>query len=111
MTRPATRSMGDHNDMKAIQRMTAGAVMALALGAFVAGPALACGPEENMMHMGTVASIDAQAHTLTLVDASTGKLLTFKVTDAQLAQVAPKAHVAIHYAKDEGGLVAKEIKV
>jgi len=97
--------------MKAIFRMTAGAVMALALGAFVAGPVAACGPEENMTHMGTVASIDAQAHTLTLVDAATGKLLTFKVTDAQLARVAPKLHVVIHYAEAEGGLVAQEIQV
>jgi len=96
--------------MKAIKQLTAGVFMAAALGAFAAGPALACGPEENMMHVGTVASIDAAAHTFTLVDASTGGLITFKVTDDQLARLAPKAHVVIHYAKSDDGLVAQEIK-
>jgi hypothetical protein len=97
--------------MKAIRKTMAAALAVLALGAFAAGPAAACGPEENMTHMGMVASVDPAAHTLTLVDAATGKELVFKVTDAQLAQVAPRTRVVIHYASEDGGLVAKEIKV
>jgi len=95
--------------MNAIRQMTAGALAALALTLFVAGPVAACGPEENMTHMGVVAGIDPAAHTLTLVDAATGRHLTFVVTDAQLAQVAPKDRVVIVYAEEDGVLVAQEI--
>lgn len=95
--------------MKAIRQTTAAVAVALALTAFVAGPVAACGPEENMTHVGMVASIDPAAHTLTLVDAATGDQLTFRVTDAQLAQVAPKDRVVIRYATEDGALVAEEI--
>jgi hypothetical protein len=95
--------------MNAIKQMTAGTLAALALAVFVAGPAAACGPEENMTHMGVVAALDPAAHTLTLVDAATGKHLTFLVTDAQLARLAPKDRVVIRYAEEDGALVAEEI--
>jgi hypothetical protein len=95
--------------MNAIKQTTAGTLAALALTLFVAGPVAACGPDENMTHMGVVAALDPAAHTLTLVDAATGKHLTFVVTDAQLTRVAPKDRVVIRYAEENGALVAEEI--
>jgi hypothetical protein len=100
------------NDMTPIRNIAAGATMALALLAFAAGPAAACGPEEMHTHFGTVASLDTTAGTVTIVDASTGNLITFKATPAQLASLSPKVRVSIHYAEADGGaLVAQEIKV
>jgi len=96
--------------MTPIRNIAAGAVAALALLALAAGPVAACGPEEMHTHFGTVASLDATAGTVTIVDASTGSLITFKATAAQLAGLAPKTQVSVHYEEVDGALVAQEIK-
>lgn len=90
----------------------AGLALALTAGmAFATAPALACGPDENMMHVGVVVSVSGSEGTLVLVDAQTGKHLTFKVTPDQIKQVAANARVVIHYSEDGDQLVAEEIKV
>lgn len=86
-------------------RFAMAAVLALA----VSTPALACGPDELMTHMGVVAAVDAGAGTLTLVDAQTGKHLVFKVSAAQARSVQPNQRVSIKYAEVDGGLVAETI--
>jgi hypothetical protein len=98
-------------EMTPIRNIAAGAVAALALLALAAGPAAACGPEEMHTHFGVVSSIDTAASTVTIVDAGTGKLITFKATSAQLMGLGPQTHVSIHYEQVDGGLVAQEIKI
>ncbi|MDH4228120.1 MAG: hypothetical protein OEW11_00040 [Nitrospirota bacterium] len=91
----------------------AGLVVAvgLAMGLATGTPALACGPDEYMTHVGTVAAIDPAAMTLTLVDAETGKNLVFKVTAEQIATLTLNGRVSINYAEDNGALVAQKISV
>jgi hypothetical protein len=98
-------------DMTPIRNFAAGAVAALALLAFAAAPAAACGPEEMHTHFGTVASLDNTAGTVTIVDASTGNLITFQATPSQLAGLKAQIRVSVHYAEVDGALVAQEIKV
>lgn len=84
---------------------------AVALGLAVSTPALACGPDEMMTHMGVVAAVDAGAGTLTLVDAQTGKHLVFQITADQAQSVRPNQRISIQYAEQDGGLVAEEIRI
>lgn len=85
-------------------------VLGLALFLGMAAPAFACGPEENMTHFGTVASVDAEALTLTLMDAETGKPLVFIVTPDQIQAVSMNGRVMIRYALRDGAMVAEEIQ-
>jgi hypothetical protein len=99
------------NDMTPIRNIAVGAVAGLGLLALAAGPVAACGPEEMHTHFGVVSSVDTAASTVTIVDAGTGKLITFKATPAQLTGLGPQSHVSIHYEEVDGGLVAQEIKI
>ncbi|MDH5525706.1 MAG: hypothetical protein OEY97_00175 [Nitrospirota bacterium] len=84
-------------------------VAAIAVGLAVSTPALACGPDEMMTHMGVVAAVDASAGTLTLVDAQTGRHLVFQITAEQAKSVHPNARVSIQYAELDGKLIAETI--
>jgi len=82
----------------------------LLLVGVLAAPAAACGDEANRVHVGVVTQVDGDALTLTLLDAATGKHLTFAVTAEQAATVQANARVVIHYAEQDGKLVAEEIR-
>jgi len=83
----------------------------LALSVVVAVPVLACGPEENKTHVGTVSGVDASAGTMTLLDAQTGKLLTFQVRGNLPNGLAQNSRVVIRYVLEDGALVAEQIKL
>ena len=83
-------------------------LLAAAAGAMLlSAPAMACGDPANMTHVGMVAKVEGQ--TLILVDAQTGKSLTFVITAEQAARVSANDRVVIHYAEDGGNLIAQEI--
>jgi hypothetical protein len=79
---------------------------ALALGSTLA---LACGDPANMTHVGTVAVVDGQAKTMVIVDAQTGRNLTFQLNDAQVGSVSARDRVVIQYTEQDGVLVAEDI--
>jgi len=78
----------------------------LALGATMA---VACGDPANMTHVGMVTAIDGKAKTMEIVDAQTGRNLTFQLNDAQVGTVSTRERVVIQYSEHDGVLVAEDI--
>lgn len=88
---------------------------AVALAAvFLLGPgvsrSMACkgaGPDK---HIGNVTAVDAKALTLTIRDAETSNLMTFKAEESLLAGIKESDRVMIQFKEEEGQLIAVAIQ-
>ena len=80
---------------------------------FLIAPALslACSNLGTNTHAGIIEQIDSKAGTLTLVDAETGKSITFLVSPNLLASLKPNNRVMINFKVDGKALVAEKIQI
>ena len=72
---------------------------------------LACSSLGTSTHAGIIEQIDAKAGTLTLIDAETGKSITFLVSPSLLGSLKPNSRVMIDFKVDGNALVAKKIQI
>jgi len=86
-------------------------LLALSILGFAPTLSLACGNLGPNTHAGIVEHIDAKAGTLTLVDAETGKEITFLVPADLLASLKPNSRVMINFKVDGRTLVAQKIQI
>jgi len=92
-----------------MNQMRNGLLGAALLLTLAAGGAWACGDPAGMTHVGVVSAVDSKAGTLVLLDAQTGRNLTFRLDATPAGGVRVKDHVVIHYSEQDGVLVIEEI--
>jgi hypothetical protein len=80
---------------------------------FLMAPALslACSKLGTNTHVGIIEQIDSKAGTLTLIDAESGKSITFLVSPNLLASLKPNNRVMINFKVDGKALVAEKIQI
>ena len=90
--------------------VSAAAVVAgMSVVPMVAGACDMAGPNA---HVGMITQVDPQAHSFTIRDAQTQRLITFKATTDQVKQVSHTSNqVLVKYKKDGAKLVAVSIKI